>query len=123
VKPAYTFFNSDITRKKMSTLLYLHPCLFRSHACNVKISSLTETMGGKIHRRLSSDKTAPIASQPTLRLSFSVTQHRTLKNIATDNQQAMQEIRVKELPGRLPPLGKRMGAYELIDIEVRADRV
>jgi hypothetical protein len=108
VKPTNAFFNADIARKKTCFLLDLHPCLLRRHSSDIEVTSLTETMGRKINARLTTHDRTPITPETTLGLPLPVAPHRTLKNITPDNQQAMKEISVKELPRSLSPLCKRM---------------
>ena len=121
MEPADTLLHPDRAGEEGGVGLDELPRLLCGQSGDREVPSLAQDVGGEVDGALAPDHVAAVAPQAALLLLGAVAPHRPLDDVAPDHQQAVEVVGVQELPRLVAPLVEGVVAYQLVDVEVRAD--
>lgn len=122
VQPAHPILQPYIMRKHVSLVADNPPRLFCGHAGDREVTSLALNVCREIRHLLLLHELAHVAPEPALGQSVAVAVHRLAENVPAYDQQAVQKVRIKEVPSLLPEPLDDVLAHQLVNVKVRLNR-
>lgn len=121
MEPRNAFFDADGARQKRGVGFDEFAHLLGLHCRRSEVTGFSEAMRTKVDFVFAPNHLAAIAPEPLLMRRSAVGVHRHLQDVTTDNQKAVKEVCVQELPRFLAPLGIGMVTDEFVYVEVALD--